>query len=223
MIACQRTGTHLLRDILNSNPAIAVWVEPFSYGPHPMCWHNFMRKFSEGQYPPPTPADATILLDQYIETIKQHVHLESEMYGGPKPQLKVIGLDVKYEHIKCVSPLYMDLQSRPFLLEYFKQRGARVLHLVRHNVVHTAISIIIANARKVWQNCDGSVIEGSYRISPGELFQYIKWVKDGQAEFQRLCDGVPPSAIPQSNQSAIPRNTRKSHGVGACGRELRVR
>ncbi|MEX2310357.1 MAG: hypothetical protein WD738_22505 [Pirellulales bacterium] len=111
VIGCQRTGTHLLRDVLNSNPAIAVREEPFSGGPHYMNWHKFVERVAKNCYPPPLPSDAMVLFDQYIHAIKRDVREDSDSYGGPKRRLKFIGLDVKYEHIKCISPMYMDLQA----------------------------------------------------------------------------------------------------------------
>jgi hypothetical protein len=186
VIACQRSGTHLLRHILNSSPAIAVLGETLSHAEYSMCWHNFVRNSPDGCYPPHTSRDATMLFDHYVHAIERDVHRNSDCYGGPKPQLKRIGLDIKYEHIRCVAPLYSDLRSRPFLFDYFRDRRVRVVHLVRRNIVQTAISIIIANARKIWHNYDGSPIPGRYRISPDELFGFIHWITGEREEFLRL-------------------------------------
>ena len=186
VIACQRNGTHLLRHILNSNPAIAVLGETFSHAKYFMCWHNFVGNLPDGCYPPLTRPDTMMLVDHYIHAIKRDVHVNSDCYGGPKPQLKLIGLDVKYEHIRCVEPLYSDLRSRPFLFDYFRDRRVRILHLIRRNVVQTAISIIIANMRKVWHNYDGGLIPGRYQISPVQLFHYINWINSEREEFLRL-------------------------------------
>jgi hypothetical protein len=181
LIACQRTGTNLVREILNSNPAVAIWIEPFSNGPHFMCWHNFIKN------QPVLPEDAAVALDKYVERIKRHIQEDTALYGGPK-ELGVVGLDVKYEHIRCADPVYINLQARPFLLDYFTERNARIIHLVRRNIIHTAISIIIANTRKVWHNVDGKSIVGRYRITPQELLTYANWVKESQSAFERLND-----------------------------------
>jgi LPS sulfotransferase NodH len=186
VIASQRTGTHLLREILNSNPSLAVRVEPFSYGPDRLCWHNFVQTFPRNEYPPPMPADATALFDKFLQAIKQDIQVDHDCYGGAKPELKLVGLDIKYEHIKCISPLYMDLRARPFLLEYFSERSIQIVHLVRHNLLQTAISVLIANRRQVWQNYDGSTLQGRFRISPKELFTYLNWIKEERAAFGRL-------------------------------------
>jgi hypothetical protein len=80
----------------------------------------------------------------------------------------------------------MNLGARPFLLEYFRDHRVRVVHLVRQNVVQTAISVIIANRRQVWQNYDGSDIQGQFRVSPDELFNYVTWIEQERNEFVRL-------------------------------------
>lgn len=185
-IACQRNGTHLLRHILNSNPAIAVLGETFSHAEYFMCWHNFVRTLPDGCYPPRTQSDTMMLVDHYLHAIRRDVHANSDCYGGPKSQLKMIGLDVKYEHIRCVAPLYSNLRSRPFLFDYFRDRRVRIVHLIRRNVVQTAISVIIANTRKVWHNYEGGLIAGRYRIAPDELFSYIEWIQGEREEFLRL-------------------------------------
>lgn len=191
VIACQRTGSHLLREVLNSCPSIAIWSEPFCYGPHPMLWHNFMRRVKTHNYPPVMPADAAELADEYLRALRRHVRDHSSLYGGPKPELKFIGLDIKYEHIRCLSPLYLDLQARPFLFDFLCSRNARVLHLIRGNIVHNAISIIIANTRKVWENTDGSKISGRFRITPDELLFYVNWIQAARAELTRLTRDMP--------------------------------
>ncbi|HEY3395702.1 MAG TPA: Stf0 family sulfotransferase [Lacipirellulaceae bacterium] len=186
VIACQRNGTHLLRHILNSNSEIAVLGETFSHAEYFMCWHNFVQTLPDGYYPPRTQSDTMMLVDHYLHAIRRDVHANSDCYGGPKSRLKLIGLDIKYEHIRCVAPLYSNLRSRPFLFDYFRDRLVRIVHLVRRNVVQTAISVIIANTRKVWHNYDGGRIDGRYRIAPDALFRYIEWIQGEREEFLRL-------------------------------------
>jgi LPS sulfotransferase NodH len=176
IIACQRSGTHLLRHILNSNAAIAVLGETFSHAQYFMCWHNFVGNLTSERYPPLDRIQAAALVDEYIHAIHRDVGLNSDSYGGPKRQLQWIGLDIKYEHIRCVGPLYSDLRSRPFLFDYFRDRRARIVHLVRRNIVHAAISISVANARKVWHNYDGSLLSGRFRVTPDEFFRIVHWI-----------------------------------------------
>jgi hypothetical protein len=191
LIACQRSGTHLLREILNSNPCIALLAEPFSRQPQSVYWLNFVRTLPENQYPPLLPEDATALLDQYLQVIQRDVQENRCWYGGSKVPLKALGLDVKYNQLKCVTPLITDLRAQPFLLDYFWNRRFRIVHMVRNNVVHAALSGIISNIRGVWQNYDDHVIQGQFRIPPAELFRCIRWIQDEREEFLRLAQSLP--------------------------------
>jgi hypothetical protein len=58
--------------------------------------------------------------------------------------------------------------------------------MVRKNLFQSALSIIIANLRNVWQNYDGRVIQGRFQISPRELLMYMRWIRDERDEFCRL-------------------------------------
>lgn len=191
VIACQRTGSHLLREVLNSNPQVAIWGEPFCDGSHHLCWLHYVRRLRSGRYPPLVSADATEVMDQYLRELRRNIREKSSLFGGPKPELKIFGLDVKYDHLGCIRPFYMDLLARPFLLDYLRDRKARILHLVRRNVVHNAISMLVALQRNVWQNWDGRTISGRYRIAPGELFHLVNWIRTTQAELGRLAHDLP--------------------------------
>lgn len=186
MIASQRSGTQLLREILNSNPHVAIIAEPYSPNAHPATWHKFIQTRPNDQVPSLAYGDTAALLDKYIQSVQHYVYDNNDRFGGPKKSQLLIGLDIKYNQIKCCGPLFSDLRSRPFLLEYFSNRSIPILHLVRRNLVHVAISIIVANMRKVWHNHDGSSIPGQYYIPLDELFAYINWVGQERDEFVRL-------------------------------------
>src|SRR5262245_13872111 len=104
LIACQRTGTHLLREIVNSNPDIALVPEPFSVCPEAIYWHNFVRTLPDGDYPPQYPADAIALMDKYLLRLREDVAENDERYGGPKRASTAIGLDIKYNQLRCFGP-----------------------------------------------------------------------------------------------------------------------
>jgi hypothetical protein len=63
--------------------------------------------------------------------------------------------------------------------------------MVRKNLLHAALSLIIANLRKVWQNYEGYVIEGQYRVPCEELLFFIMWIRDERDEFVRLAQDLP--------------------------------
>jgi LPS sulfotransferase NodH len=191
LIGCQRTGTHLLREILNTNPAIAVMAEVFSQYPHRAYWQNFLRRQPASRFPPQRPAEAAALLDEYFEVVRRDVHRRPDWYGGAKPKLKTVGLDIKYNQLRFVAPVFGDITARPLLLSYMSDRGIGIVHLIRRNLMHTAISIIIANQRNLWQNYDGRKIDGKFQIPPKELLIYMRWVAAERGEFQRLAYNIP--------------------------------
>jgi hypothetical protein len=129
-------------------------------------------------------------LDEYVRAMARDIDCASQWDGGQK-QLQLIGLDVKYNQLRCAAPVFNDLRERPFLLEYFWRRGIRVVHVIRRNLLHTALSMQIANQRQVWHNKDGSLIQGRYKVDPGELLCYMRWIRDECEEFQRLTHDSP--------------------------------
>lgn len=191
LIACQRSGTHLLREIINSNPGIALFSEPFTPDPNPVYWSTYIRTLSAHEYPPLLPEDAMDLLDRYMLRVQQDLDVENMWSGGGKPQLRTLGLDVKYNQIKCVNPVSSNLRTQPLLLDYFRSRDFRIIHMVRKNLVHAALSLIIAKLRNVWGNEDGAVIQGRYEISTESLFSHIWSIKSERDEFVRLAHDLP--------------------------------
>jgi len=190
LVACQRTGTQLLREILNSSSAIALLAEPFSASPEPVYWQNFVRTLPSSEFPPQSAGDALALVDRYVALIRRDVDRTCEWYGGSKSQLRAVGLDVKYNQLRCANPIFSDLRTQPLLIEYFRARQIPIVHLVRGNLAHNALSMIIANMRRVWHTYDGRPIEGRYRVSPADLIGYMVWIKEERDEFMRLAQDL---------------------------------
>jgi LPS sulfotransferase NodH len=187
LIACQRSGTHLLREIISSSPYIALLKETFSPSPKSVYWCNFVHRLAKDQFPPVTPEAAMKVFDKHMRRIARDVHIEHEWYGGPKPCLKSLGLDIKYHQLKGVAALSMNLESRPLLLDYFHSRSFRILHLTRRNIAQAAISLILAHRRNVWHSYhDADAIQGKYHISWPELHCHMLWIKQQRDEFERL-------------------------------------
>jgi hypothetical protein len=127
-----------------------------------------------------------------MQYVRGHVQIDEAMYGGRKENPTTVGLDVKYNQLKSVEPLFTNLHARPVLLEYFHQRGFRVVHLVRKNLLHQGISLLISNLRKVWRNYDGATLPGQYSIPPDELIGYMNWAQTEREEFSRLAEDLQP-------------------------------
>ena len=186
IVACQRSGTHLLREILNSNPQVAVVAEALLSDAGAGSWYYFLHSLPADRVPPSNVTDAASLFDQYMQQVRRDYQQNHEWFGGPKLSPTLVGLDVKYNQIKCVNPLFTDLRLRPFLLDHFRDRQFRVVHLVRKNLLHQAISLVMSNLRKVWRNYERTKLQGRYRISIDALIGYMHWVRAERTEFERL-------------------------------------
>ncbi|MGN6391827.1 MAG: hypothetical protein ACTHM9_06235 [Gemmatimonadales bacterium] len=190
-IGCQRSGTHLFREIVNSNPHVALLSEPFWPSPKPVQWGDYVRGLSASKFPPRLPLDALLLLDEYLTTVRQDVDIDFDWYGGRKPQLRTLGVNVKYNQSRSVTPLVHDLRAPPILLEYFRSRKFRIVHIIRQNVVQAALSHMIAMQRDVWQNYDHTELSGRFHIPWETLRGYIEWSNTEREEFLRLADDLP--------------------------------
>ena len=191
-IGCQRSGTHLLREIINSSPYIALMVETFSPTRKSIYWCNYVHRLGKHEFPPLTPYAAMKVFDKYLRRIARDVHIEHEWYGGPKPRLKALGLDIKYNQLKGMTSISIDLTSRPLLLDYFQSRKFRVLHIVRKNIAQASISHILASMRKVWHNYnDATSFQRKYHIPWPELHSQMWWMKQEREEFERLSQDLP--------------------------------
>jgi hypothetical protein len=67
-IGCQRSGTHLFREIVNSNSHVALLSEPFSRYPKSVQWCHYVHGLAASQFPPLYPLDALLLLDEYMKS-----------------------------------------------------------------------------------------------------------------------------------------------------------
>jgi hypothetical protein len=185
-VACQRSGTHMLREILNSNPHIAIYPEALLLDAGVGSWHHFRSSLPADRLPPADEVAAAQLFEEYMQQLAPDCHEHTEWFGGLKQSPTWVGLDIKYNQIKSVNPFYADLCSRPFLLNYVRNRQFRVIHLVRNNLFHQGISIVLANLRKVYRNYDRSTVQGKFHVPIGELLAYMNWVKQERDEFVRL-------------------------------------
>lgn len=190
LVACQRSGTHLLGEILNSHPQLAVPSEPFSPSPQQVCWTNYVRRLTDEQRFPRSSVDVMDLIDRYVEAMSQAVGEDADWCGGAKSSNRSIGLDVKYNQLGYVRPIYFDLRARPLLLEYFGRRRIPIIHLVRRNVLHVAISIIVANQREVWHVYNQASPPVRCYIPTDLLLDRMHWAQEERNEFLRLSAGL---------------------------------
>ena len=190
IVACQRSGTHLLRQVLNSNPRIAVVGEPFSPDNSPTAWHRYLRSLPVERAVASSDSGAEQLLDGFERHVRMHMRASPKDFGGVKRLPTRLGYDIKYNQLRSANTAFSDLRARPYLLDFFHRRSVRLIHLVRTNVVQVAISVVIANQRRIWHNHDGRRLSESFHIAPGELIEYAGWAEAERAEFERLSYGL---------------------------------
>ena len=186
LIGSQRSGTNFVREVLNTHPNVHVHGEVMWPSPHPAVWHNFLRACSYRAQPAVLDADASQLLDDYL------VHLsEDTRRGNPMKadSLSMIGIDIKYNQMRTAGPLIQDLNAPPFLFGYLRDRRIPLLHVFRSNLLHQALSMVIAEARGVYHNYEGRAFEGSLFVEPSRVVELCYWIAEQRALFRQMSSG----------------------------------
>lgn len=183
LVGSQRSGTNFLRELLVTHPDMVVHGEVFFPYPLPNCYHNFVRTMTSRTSPPVYEQDAVALLDDYTVFLREDCKRSFPEKAG---RTKAIGLDVKYNQLRFVAPVHHDLQTRPFLLEYCGRRGVPILHLVRTNVLHQALSVVIAEVRNVYHNYGGSGVKQALQVPTQRLLECARWLEGSAAMFREM-------------------------------------
>jgi LPS sulfotransferase NodH len=183
VIGIQRTGTNLLREILNTNEQIAMLGEVFTPNPTRAHWDNFVRLLPAEALPPKTHADGRLLLDKYFDFVRNH------WADGAKAHSRVFGVDIKYNQLRRISAPDQNLAGPPFLLQDLRSRGAMLIHAVRENVLQCALSTMIADQRGVWHNYQGAAIDRTYSIDPEACLAYAREIVGERAAFCKFTKG----------------------------------
>lgn len=180
VIGAQRTGTNILREILNTNEEIAMLGEVLSPSPAPAHWDNFCRSLPVASIPAATYSEAEALLDQYFGFVRYRIRNHWE--GDKKHDSHVFGVDIKYNQLRRIEPADWDASSLPFVLCYLRSRGATIIHTTR-NIVHCAISALIAEKRNLWHNYDGVAVDRDYHMDVEQCLAYAKLLLRDRAAF----------------------------------------
>jgi hypothetical protein len=189
LVGIQRSGTNLLREVLNTNPRIGLLGEVLLPQPLPTCWHHFVRNLATRPVPPGNEREAIALMDDYMYFLEYEIGGNAWHNPDGRPKA-VVGFDVKYNQLRFIAPIARDLRRPPFLLDYFRLRAFRVVHVVRRNVVHLAVSAIIANERQLWHNWRGEAIAGPRTVNPGEVLDFARWAAAEREAFRELSAGL---------------------------------
>ncbi|HEX3429328.1 MAG TPA: sulfotransferase [Rhizomicrobium sp.] len=147
LLAVERSGTHLLRSLLGNVRAVVAPGEVCNATiPHNRTANSSFFRYREQAcladhelFFPTEPVHRR-LLDGYLDFLRSS-------YAGKK----LIVLDVKYAHVHNFNFFWWDPLEKPYLVQYAKRNGLKVLHLVRRKVYRTAISGFYANESGVWR------------------------------------------------------------------------
>jgi LPS sulfotransferase NodH len=186
VIGAQRTGTNILREILNTNDEIAMLGEVLTPSPAPAHWDNFCRTLPVGTVHPTTVSEAEALLDQYLEFVQYRIRNHWE--GNKKNQSHAFGVDIKYNQLREIAPANWSSSAPAFILGYLRSRGVTIIHTTR-NVIHCAISTLIAVQRNVWHNYDGAVIDRSYHLDVQACLAYARTILEHREAFLEAASG----------------------------------
>jgi LPS sulfotransferase NodH len=173
VIGAQRTGTNILREILNTNDEIAMLREVLTPSPAPAHWDNFCRNLPARTIHPASFGEGESLLDQYFEFVQYRIrnHWEDNKKSGNL----AFGLDIKYNQLTRIAPANWDSTPSPFIISYLRSRGATLIHTTR-NVIHCAISTLIASQRNLWHNYDSVEIGRNYHIDVEDCLAYARTI-----------------------------------------------
>lgn len=187
VIGAQRTGTNLLREILNTNHQLAMLAEVMTPNAAPAHFANYLRTLSPGAAATDAVSNTESLLDSYFDYVFHRI--SNFWIDGDKSRATAIGVDIKYNQLRTVSPAEWGSANSPYLVEYLRERGALIIHTTRTNVIHCSISALVARERDLWHNYDGRRVDRAYRIKPQGCLDYARLIRHDREQFARAAHG----------------------------------
>jgi LPS sulfotransferase NodH len=169
LLSHERSGSHFLGEFIanlrsvtrfdevgNPNAMVPGESRPSFFG----FKHDYLLKNPDLLLRPTRDSQATFVA-AYFD------HLTS--LAGDKQSVVV---DIKYGHVQLFEKSWWPIFERPFLFHIAEERGVRILHLHRRNVVEAVASAMIAEARGVWhtwQERDKADRPNTFTLNPSRL------------------------------------------------------
>jgi len=179
VIGAHRTGSNLLRNILNSSDKVAMMGEVLSPSAAAAHWDNYLRGLPPNTFPPLSPWEMESLLDRYFQFMLYRIR--NHWAGSDKSHCRAIGIDIKYAHLRHLAPINWSTTRPPFFLLYLKARGATLIHTARRNLLQCAISASMA-AQRNWREDDFEP-HRRYSIDPERCLEDMRKIVDFRREF----------------------------------------
>ena len=134
VFATQRSGTNFLRYCLASDERIADLNEIFGFNVRPALFWRHRKKVLDEQPEMVFPSDDNMskLFESFIQKFIEPMDAEYVL------------IDVKYNSVHNLNPVWQSLLDVPFLLRQIKKHQFPVIHLVRRNVLATHVSHVRA-------------------------------------------------------------------------------
>jgi LPS sulfotransferase NodH len=187
VIGARRTGTNILREVLNTNLQVAMLGEVFTPSSAPAHWDNFVALRPDCRFPPSDSAEASSLMDEYFKFVESRIRKHWD--AKAKAASRALGFDIKYDQLRHVTPGGEPRSGPHFLLGYFKQNRMLLIHTIRKNVIKCSISEMIAQQRNLWHNYGGAKIDRTYTIDPDDCLGRARLILRSLIEFQALSQG----------------------------------
>lgn len=187
LLAAERSGTHLLRSIVNSSGSAFAPGEPANAGAErgletsPTDFFRIRHEYvgsREGVWIP-TVSAANDLLTHFFRVCE-----------GVSTDGKIFVCDVKYAHIHNFNAGWWDFFSVPTLINFAFENGIPIIHLIRRTPAETIISGMYAVETGVWRawSQDGvkeiqihvprQVLIAATNRLVQTIYQFTSWMKN---------------------------------------------
>jgi transposase-like protein len=166
LLARQRSGTNVLRSILDTHPEVFCAPEVFNnrmdtdyliggrkhggaayVNPSELSYFNFLDKYAKGDI------KKVLLPDDH-----ENIFLDFLEYLRCFTSKQVLVLDVKYMSTHHITKNWHFITEEPFFFSLLKEHNLRVLNLTRKNFLRYWLSELKAQQSRVWQEFDESVV-----------------------------------------------------------------
>jgi LPS sulfotransferase NodH len=189
VIGVQRTGTTLLREVLNRNPQVMMMAEVLLPYPDSCHWEHFAATLPADFRQPADEAAGFALLDRYFSYL--HAEMTIRWSAPGKAAARAYGVDIKLDQLDVIRPDGWPDTASPFLLHYAMRRGVVLINTVRRNVIHCAISYQIGTQKSFWHNYDNRPFGDPVPLDFRECLNGARTILRQQRAFEETTAGYP--------------------------------